>query len=411
MVFLGFAAFEISRPPANVVEPKTVVPPVQPEPPKKIAPKKQPAQKQKSAPKPAAKPKPAPQSYPLTFESGKVRLILTDFTKVLKPDNGCGAQVCREFVSLVDNAKQTIDMAVFGWDDVPAVTDAIKNATERGVKIRLVYDEQPYYPGTAHLAALIENRVSARAPGKLMHNKFAIFDGQKVFTGSMNFTATGFSGFNANSVVVINCTDTAVRFTSEFERLYTGAAAQSGAGVYFSPNDTIVAGHLVPLIDSAREYVYVPAFIVTHEGFAQSLIRAKARGVDVKVIIDAVNPLGPGSKTEALRQAGVEVKAENYAGKMHSKSVIIDDRFIGVGSMNFSYSGERINDENVVILEDAALAGFYRGYFEYLWAKIPDRYLKTNPRAESKWSIGSCEDGVDNDFDGKIDADDTGCAP
>ncbi len=34
---------------------------------------------------------------------------------------------------------------------------------------------------------------------------------------------------------------------------------------------------------------------------------------------------------------------------------------------------------------------------------------KLNPPAESKYSIGSCTDGIDNDFDGKIDAADEGC--
>jgi phosphatidylserine/phosphatidylglycerophosphate/cardiolipin synthase-like enzyme len=139
------------------------------------------------------------------------------------------------------------------------------------------------------------------------------------------------------------------------------------------------------------------------------LIKAKERGVDVRVIIDATNPLGSGSKIGKLREAGVAVKTENYAGKMHSKSVIIDDKYVVIGSMNFSNSGEGRNAENVVILEDAGVAQFYRGYFEYLWAKIPERYLRMNPRAEGKWSIGSCEDGIDNNFDGKIDAADVGC--
>ena len=44
-----------------------------------------------------------------------------------------------------------------------------------------------------------------------------------------------------------------------------------------------------------------------------------------------------------------------------------------------------------------------------MWKKIPDKYLKENVSAESKYSMGSCSDGVDNDFDGKIDGADEGC--
>ena len=77
--------------------------------------------------------------------------------------------------------------------------------------------------------------------------------------------------------------------------------------------------------------------------------------------------------------------------------------------MNFSNSGENKNDENVLIIDDPVLARHYKGFFEYLWAKIPERYLKHNVRAESIYSIGSCTDGIDNNFDKKIDSEDIGC--
>ena len=49
--------------------------------------------------------------------------------------------------------------------------------------------------------------------------------------------------------------------------------------------------------------------------------------------------------------------------------------------------------------------------FNYLWKMIPDKYLKFNPKAESPDSIGSCFDGVDNNFNGKIDKDEPFCHP
>ena len=77
--------------------------------------------------------------------------------------------------------------------------------------------------------------------------------------------------------------------------------------------------------------------------------------------------------------------------------------------MNFTNSGENYNDENSLIIEDKRLTAYYKGFFEYLWNKIPDKYLNFNPKAESKDSIGSCFDGIDNDYDGKIDSKDEAC--
>jgi phosphatidylserine/phosphatidylglycerophosphate/cardiolipin synthase-like enzyme len=112
-----------------------------------------------------------------------------------------------------------------------------------------------------------------------------------------------------------------------------------------------------------------------------------------------------------LRQAGIQVKTENLAGKLHSKSMIIDDTYTIIGSMNFSKSGENENDENLLVIRDRQIAIFYKTFFQYLWKRIPDKWLKLNARAESYDSIGSCNDGLDNDFDGKIDKADDSCRP
>lgn len=77
--------------------------------------------------------------------------------------------------------------------------------------------------------------------------------------------------------------------------------------------------------------------------------------------------------------------------------------------MNFSNSGENKNDENCIIIENPELAKFYKGWFEFIWKKIPDKFLNFTARPESRESIGSCYDGIDNDYDGKIDFADEGC--
>ena len=77
--------------------------------------------------------------------------------------------------------------------------------------------------------------------------------------------------------------------------------------------------------------------------------------------------------------------------------------------MNFSNSGENRNDENVLIIKDKEIAKYLKEVFLHLWNKIPAKYETIDPRAESQDSIGSCFDGIDNDFDGKIDSKDSSC--
>jgi phosphatidylserine/phosphatidylglycerophosphate/cardiolipin synthase-like enzyme len=110
-----------------------------------------------------------------------------------------------------------------------------------------------------------------------------------------------------------------------------------------------------------------------------------------------------------LRNEGILLKTENFAGKLHAKTIIIDDEYLISGSMNFSNSGENKNDENLLIIKNSKIAKLHKGFFLYLWTIIPNKYLKYNAKPESKDSIGSCSDGVDNNFNGKIDKEEELC--
>lgn len=363
-------------------------------------------------------------TYPLTRSSGSIRMYLTDLTSTLKPNNSCDTQVCHEVLNQINKSNSSIDIALYGWDDNPVIYNALVRAKARGVKIRIVYDtsSNSYYPKLSNFVK-IANEKSTDSPKILMHNKFMIFDNSSIITGSMNFAKTGFSGFNSNCIFFINSKEIANIYEKEFNQMLQGKFHNSKSQIshntvvlgdtkvtpLFSPKDKIITNNVLPLIQNAKKYVYIPTFIITHEELTNELINAKKRGVDVKLIIDATNVYSRKSKIKELRSAGVPVKVENYAGKIHSKSIIIDDEYIVAGSMNFSNSGENKNDENVLIIENKTLARYYKGFFEYLWKKIPKRYLQHGVRSEGKFSIGSCSDGIDNNYDGNIDKDDIGC--
>ena len=371
-------------------------------------------------------------NYPTYITNGSIKLYLTDFTTKFKPDNKCNSNVCKEVLNQINNSTSTIDIAIYGWDYNPTLENALTKAKERGVTIRLVYDDslgtENYYPATKNLVKIANISKSDVSSSKtesamLMHNKFMIFDRQKLITGSMNFSNTGLSGFNANSFLLINSKEISELYTKEFEQMLSGKfhknkiklqtntyiLGNSKITPLFSPKEKPVTNNIIPLISRAKNSIYIPAFLVTHSGMIDSLISAKQRGVDIKIIIDATSYGRNSSKIKKMRSSGILLKVENYAGKMHSKTIIIDNKYVITGSMNFSYAGENKNDENCLIIEDKRLAKFYAGYFDYIWKKIPDKYLKQGVRAEGKYSIGSCSDGVDNNFDGKIDLEDAGC--
>ena len=364
---------------------------------------------------------------------GNIRLYYTDFTKHLKPANTCETNVCKEFIKLTDNANKSIDLAIYGYDEVSAVTKALQRAKDRGVKIRFIYDENSdgkagYYQNNDTLKKLSNEHRSDKTDSitqsnMLMHNKFVIFDNKIVYTGSMNFAKSGLSGYNENNVIILNSEEIAKLYTAEFEQMLNGnfhnqksrrgtinrfKTGNSTIEVYFSPQDKSSA-RIVQLIQNAKKSIYIPTFLITHTKISNELIKAHSRGVDIKIIMDANNVYTRNTKHAILRQHGIPLKVENYAGKLHSKTMIFDEEYIVTGSMNFSNSGENKNDENMLVINNSKLAREYKKFFLYLWAKIPDKYLRYNPKAESLESIGSCSDGIDNNFNGKIDKEEELC--
>lgn len=365
------------------------------------------------------------------MDTGEIRMYLTDSSKQFMPDNSCKTNVCQMLKYHIDSSKETIDMAIYGFENIPQIKQALINAQNRGVKIRMVYDtdsdNKSYYKNTFELANIIKNTNTDNKNPKtkpyIMHNKFIVFDNSRVYTGSANISPSDMSNYNSNVILFIKSQKIAEIFTKEFNQLYSGkfhtekvstnpnetVVGASVLSVYFSPQDNIINTRIIPMINKSKKSIYMPTFLITHKDLTKALINAKQRGVDIKILIDGANANSQYSTHKLLRDFGIDVKVENYAGKMHAKSIIIDGEYLVLGSMNFSKSGNSKNDENVIIIKNPKLAEFYIKQFNEMWEKIPDKYSKENVSAESKYSIGSCSDGVDNDFDGKIDGADEGC--
>ncbi len=368
-----------------------------------------------------------------SYIKNKIKIYFLNPYLIKKPYDKCNTEACLALKHEIDNAKNSIDFALYGMEKQSAIFNALKNAKNRGVKIRWVtdYDKKNinYYEDSIKLQKILTDCMTDEIYEKtykqsIMHNKFFIFDKQKVYTGSTNITSTGLTGFNANYSVLIDSEELAQIYTQEFNQMYQGKFHTLKTKFnknkiklddnliiesYFSPQDKIITNKVIPLILNAKKYIYIPIFYITNYDLIEPLKIAKSKGVEIKIINDATNAHNKYSIHKILRKEGIEVKTENYAGKMHMKSIIIDDKISLIGSMNLTKSAQNINDENVLIIYNKEIAQYLKQTFLYMWNNIPSKYLYIDPRAESFESIGSCFDGIDNDFDEKIDKEDEGC--
>ena len=262
--------------------------------------------------------------------------------------------------------------------------------------------------------------------GDIMHNKFFIVDGKYIWTGSANISDTGTGGYNANVVALIESEFIASKYLIEFEQMFIDEKFHRAkkklkktklqthingqeVNIYFSPQGYAMYRGVIPLIKKAKDSIDISIFFLTHNNISRELVKASKRGVSIRVILDATAASNGYSKHNYLRDNGISVKVENWGGKMHMKSAIIDKKHLIVGSMNWTSAGESKNDENTLIIKNFKDAPKYQRFYNLMWNSIPDKWLREDPMPESKDSGTSCYDGVDNDFDGKIDAKDPNC--
>ena len=75
-----------------------------------------------------------------------------------------------------------------------------------------------------------------------------------------------------------------------------------------------------------------------------------------------------GTEYDPFKQAGLDVRIDGNAGQMHHKVFIIDEKIVIFGSYNFSQSAETRNDENILIIYNAAIAQQFIKEFERVWS-------------------------------------------
>lgn len=125
-----------------------------------------------------------------------------------------------------------------------------------------------------------------------------------------------------------------------------------------------VSDGLRVLLDSARESVLIESpYLVPTKGVEESLRRALARGVHVRILTNSLGTtdnLWPqsiyaGIKKDLVKQ-GVELW--EYLGPecLHAKAALIDGKTGIVGSYNLDPRSERLNTELALVFEDPGLA-------------------------------------------------------
>jgi phosphatidylserine/phosphatidylglycerophosphate/cardiolipin synthase-like enzyme len=128
----------------------------------------------------------------------------------------------------------------------------------------------------------------------------------------------------------------------------------------FSP---INSNEIFDIIRDANYEIKLEVYEFSNKDLADALIDAKERGVSVKVILEPSVYQNDGM-FKYLINKGVDVSWASKFHNTHSKFMVVDDKIVFVGSMNWSENSLKNNREASVIIYSKEVSKKFEEIFD-----------------------------------------------
>lgn len=292
-----------------------------------------------------------------------------------------GNEVKNEIISLIDSANKSVYAAVYDINDSDIVS-ALLSAHKKGIDVRVVMDDVQAETESSIISPLNGAGILKTDNNKnaLMHNKFAVIDGEKVLTGSTNWTENCLFYNNNNSPLIVS-DNLAADYTTEFDEMWNGefgskspsntpyphvVVGNTDIQCYFSPDDS-VESHIVSEINSAKSYIDFATFTFTSIPISNAIMQKMIEGVKVRGIYET-RQASQYCTYDNLKLAGANVIYDGNPQTMHDKVFMIDGKTVITGSYNPTKQANTENDENLLIIKDSSIANTYEEEFNKLFS-------------------------------------------
>ena len=292
--------------------------------------------------------------------------------------------VLLDLIAAATNSIEFLQLEYHDDSTALRIDAALAEAVRRGVRVRGLLDDGVDFnaASVARLLALGAD-LQLDTPQKMTHSKLVVVDGKKVLLGSTNWTGNSMDNNNETNVLLDDPVLAAL-----FGRYVAALGIDSFAepelpSVESGSVKTIVNRQYFPevmeLFNAATQRIRVVMYGISYSPkyaggkvnqLVEGLAAARARGVDVAVVIDLsdynalLNKVNLPAK-EFLAGAGVAVYDDPAKITTHAKMIVADDVAV-IGSVNWGKDALEVRNETCVAIHDPEIAQFFTGYFEHL---------------------------------------------
>lgn len=290
-------------------------------------------------------------------------------TEVKLPESGTEAtlyagqardDLLKTYLEAIHSADTSILLIIYSLNDA-TIINALKEKGAAGKEITVICDGKATHRGKRRLGPNV--KVIPIYGQGLMHLKVMVVDHSTVLLGSANMTRQSLR-MHGNLVIGFNDKNIAALIEKRAEEIASGSSnvnnpyhqfitgGQHGE-LWFLPSSDNAVKRVIDLLDSAKKTMQIAMFTWTRRDFAESVIRAKLRGVDVQVAMDNNASKGAGSRiAKLLDSRKVPLRINTDIGLLHHKFVIIDSNTLMIGSANWTKAAFTQNQDCFIILNN-----------------------------------------------------------
>ncbi len=283
----------------------------------------------------------------------------------------CPQENCEQaLVQFLQSAQHTLHCAMYEFD-LKAAQEVVLEKERQGLEVQIVTDND-------YLYEFNHSFVRTDRSG-LMHDKFCIIDGEKVYSGSMNPTENC-AKKNNNNLLLITSALLADNYEAEFQEMWNDVFKKGDPVLnpqlrignvsvenYFCPEDHCQERVKLEL-QKAQHEIYFMTFAFTAESIGNDLLLKHSEGLTVMGVMET-RMITEDSQFKRFNQNGIETKKDGNPQTMHHKVFIIDNSTVITGSFNPTGGGDTRNDENVLVIHNKEIAARFLDEFEKVWAE------------------------------------------
>ena len=272
----------------------------------------------------------------------------------------------------IADANKTVYMEMYYLTN-KNITKALIEAHKRGLDVKIFTDDKQIkskrYKSLVNYGIEIRDDKDKKA---LMHNKILIIDNTIVWIGSGNYTVFSFYR-NYENFTRLYGKRVGEYYKYKFNSLYNEEDrdiqpyTDNKLEVYFS-QDSDIKDIIIKNISNAEISIDIMMFAFTNKKIANALLKAKKRGVEIKITLDRVQNRYQRkySVYNYLKDKGIDITLENSKRKLHNKIMVIDSKIVITGSYNYTRQANLMNNENILVIKDEIIANkFIEKFKEY----------------------------------------------